>query len=437
MAFQQTLDAGRAEREPIFAYQWYVVGLLTLISSIQYLDRYVLSILMEPLKSEFSLSDTQLGFLVGVCFVIPYALSAIPLGIVADRYSCRKLIAAVLAIWSSLTAICSLAGSYWHLVLIRMGVGAAESPTKPAAVSIISNLFPMRRRSTAIGIFWTGSSIGTVIAFVFGGYIAVNFGWRMAFLIAGMPGIILSLLLIMTVKEVAPRGADDRILTEGVAATPSAKTFGFVLKQRSLMLMYFGATMVWTVSAGVGAWMASFLIRIHGMSIQEAGIVFGLAHGLTAWIGSVGGGRVADFVAGKDVSQIAKLSAAVAFAAALSATGMLLSPSLPVMIALIATFSIFSAGAITPVIGLGQSLVGPRMRATVMSGFLVFSNLIAAGAGPQIVGGLSDYYAQWLGDAAIRYAILSLVLLEFVAIAALLMSLRTLNADLARAARLS
>ena len=436
MAFQHTLDAGRVEREPIFAYHWYVVGLLTLISAIQYLDRFVVSILMEPLKGEFGLSDTQLGFLVGACFVIPYALSAIPLGIVADRYSCRKLIAAVLAIWSSLTAICSLAGSYWHLVLIRMGVGAAESPTKPAAVSIISNLFPMRMRSTAIGIFWTGSSIGTVIAFVFGGYIAVNFGWRMAFLIAGIPGIILSLLLIMTVKEVAPRGADDRFLTEGVTATPIAKTFAFVLTQRSLILMYLGAIMVWTVSAGVGAWMASFLIRVHGKDIQEAGIIFGLAHGLTAWIGSIGGGRMADYVAGKDVSLVAKLSAAAAFAAALSATGMLLSPSLPVMIALIATFSIFAAGAITPVIGLGQSLVGPRMRATVMAGFLVFSNLIAAAAGPQIVGGLSDYYAQWFGDGAIRYAILSLVLLEFVAITALLMSLRTLKGDLARAARL-
>ena len=145
---------------------------------------------------------------------------------------------------------------------------------------------------------------------------------------------------------------------------------------------------------------------------------------------------MADYVAGKDVSLVAKLSAAAAFAAALSATGMLLSPSLPVMIALIATFSIFAAGAITPVIGLGQSLVGPRMRATVMAGFLVFSNLIAAAAGPQIVGGLSDYYAQWFGDGAIRYAILSLVLLEFVAITALLMSLRTLKEDLARAARL-
>lgn len=431
-------STGQAQADPsqrITAYHWYVVGLLTLISAMQYLDRQVIAILIEPLKLEFDLSDSQIGFLVGASFAVPFAIAAIPLGVLADRHGYRRLVAAVLALWSGLTMICAAAGSYWHLVMARIGVGAAESPTKPAAVALISDLFPLRQRSTAIGVFWTGSSIGTVIAFVFGGYVAAELGWRMAFLIAGLPGLVLAVLLMATVREPARRGADDRIIAGESAPIPTRTILKFLVTQRALLLLYAAAIMVWTVGAGISTWMASFLIRVHGMDIRQAGLYFGVAHGMTAWIGSVLGGAVADFAARRDATMVARVSAIAALAGAVFVAGMLLSPSVPAMVAFVCLWSVVQAGAITPIVGLSQSLVKPRMRATTMAAFLMLSNLFAVAVGPQIIGTMSDVFAPWAGTEAIRYSMLLLMLFDVAAAGLLVASTRTLARDIESAAR--
>lgn len=421
--------------KPIKFYHWYVVVLLTFISAIQYLDRQVLAIVIEPLKSEFHLSDTELGFLVGTVFAIATAVAGIPLGILADRVSCRKLLASVLVIWSSLTIICSMATSYLHLILIRIGVGAAEAPTKPAAVSLISDLVPTNNRSSAIGLFWTGSSLGTVIAFVFGSYIAAHFGWRIALVIAGLPGLLLAALLILTVKDPARRGADDKIITGESKATPILTTFKFILSQYSLLLMWTGAILTWAVAAGINVWMISFLVRIHDLNLQQAGLLFGIAHGGTSWLGSILGGWIADFVAKRNIMWVTKVSGFASLLAGLCAIGMLLTGSLPLLIIFCVLWSVAQTANVVPIIAFSQSLVGPRMRATAMAIFLTVSMLVAQGLlGPQLIGVLSDFFTRWWQEESIRYGILAMTLLNFIAIGIYLLSNIWLKRDLAKAA---
>src|SRR5262249_5358435 len=159
----------------------------------------------EPLKKEFGLSDTQLGFLTGSCYAISYAIAGIPLGALGDRVNRRNLLAGVLAIWSGMTALSGLAQNLFHLAAARLFVGASESSNMPLAMSMMSDLFTRTERSRAFGIYWTGISIGGVLGYAVGGPVAAAWGWRAAFLISGIPGLALAMLLILTLREPARR----------------------------------------------------------------------------------------------------------------------------------------------------------------------------------------------------------------------------------------
>ena len=216
----------------------YVLALLTLVYTFNHIDRQVLVILLEPIKADLKLDDAQLGLLTGLAFAAFYATLGIPMAMWADRGNRRTIISLSLAVWSGMTAVSGLAQNFWHLLVARMGVGVGEAGGTPPATSIISDLYAPHERATALGIYTTGIGFGILGGFALGGLVYEAFGWRAAFFIAGIPGLILALLVRFTLKE-PKRGAIEQRVDDGEA--PSiGETLKFISGQTSFLLLLLG-----------------------------------------------------------------------------------------------------------------------------------------------------------------------------------------------------
>src|SRR5580698_4607377 len=273
---------------PSTLYRNYVLFMLTIVYVFNFIDRQVLVILQESIKKDLRLSDAQLGFLSGFTFAIFYAVLGVPIARLADRTNRRNTITLSLGLWSIMTAVSGTARNFIQLAAARIGVGVGEAGGSPPAHAMISDYFPPRQRSTALSIYSTGIYIGTLIGFIMGGYLNQRLGWRTAFFVVGLPGIIFSLLFYATVKE-PRRGATD---TETlVIESPSLRE---VLKR-----LYATKTFVFLAIAsalnvfciyGLINWAPSFLERLHGMKPAEVGALLGLIYGIGGGAGSFAGG---------------------------------------------------------------------------------------------------------------------------------------------------
>jgi len=202
------VQALRSRLEGKAGYRWYVVGVLTAVYASSQVDRQIMAILLEPIKIELGASDTQMGFLVGLTFAIFYATLGMPIAMLADRTNRRNIITAAISIWSAMTVLCGYAGSFFQLALARIGVGVGEAGSTPPSHSIIADLFPPESRGTAMGVFALGVNIGLLIAYLAGGWLSENYGWRMTFVIVGLPGLLIAAILFLTVKEPRRGGAE-------------------------------------------------------------------------------------------------------------------------------------------------------------------------------------------------------------------------------------
>ena len=182
-------------------YRWYAVGVLTAVYASSQVDRQIMAILLEPIKIELGASDTQMGFLVGLTFAIFYATLGMPIAMLADRTNRRNIITAAISIWSAMTVLCGYAASFFQLALARIGVGVGEAGSTPPSHSIIADLFPPERRGTAMGVFALGVNIGLLIAYLAGGWLSEHYGWRLTFVIVGLPGLLIAAILYLTVAE--------------------------------------------------------------------------------------------------------------------------------------------------------------------------------------------------------------------------------------------
>jgi predicted MFS family arabinose efflux permease len=368
---------------------WYTLVILTLVYVSNSIDRTAMSILIEPVKAEFKLSDSQLGLLTGLAFGLTYALAGLPLGWLIDRVNRTRLLAAVVAIWSLCTAVCGLAQSYPALVMARLAVGASESAAAPTAMSMIADLFPKNRRSTAMGVFWTSTAFGTAISLVLGGVIAANYGWRAAFFVAGVPGLILAVLIILTVRE----PARERDLGQGDAGpAPSLfQTLRFVCANPTVFHAFVGIGLASLAMSGVPVWAASFLVRTQGFTLPQAGLMAGLGVGLFGALGSLMGGPVGDAVVRRWGVQALPAAPMVACVLA-CASGLVfaLGSSLAVVALGFIVFEIVSRGFTAPAYAILVTGVEPRMRGVVVSAVQAVTNLIGYGVGPLVVGVVSD-----------------------------------------------
>ncbi|MEK9588855.1 MAG: MFS transporter [Gammaproteobacteria bacterium] len=384
----------------------YALGVLVVVYTFNFIDRQILSILLEPIKQDLGLSDSALGMLTGFAFALFYATLGIPIARFADRSNRRNLIAWALAIWSAMTAVSGLAQNFWHLLLARIGVGVGEAGCSPPAHSMLADYFPKENRATALGIYSLGIPFGILFGFIAGGWLNEFFGWRVAFFIVGVPGLLLAILVRFTLRE-PPRGmAEGRVADEEQPTI--METFRFLWSKRSFRHMAVGGGLTAFVGYGVITWVPSFLIRSYGMSTGDVGTYLGLILGIPGGIGIALGGYLADRYGARDtrwylwiVSVALIASMPLFFGVYLSNTAFasLMFLILPILLGNFYQATTFSQT---------QGLVSLRMRSVAAAVLLFILNMIGLGAGPQAVGILSDVLQPSYGDESLRYALLIL-----------------------------
>ena len=390
-----------------------IVLLLSAIYAVNYIDRQILAIILEHIKHEFGVSDTLLGLLVGPAFALFYATLGMPIALAADRMSRSRIIAASLACFSVMTLACGLAARFWQLVVARMLTGVGEAGTYPPA-----------ERATAQAIYATGVNVGLMIAFFAGGWIADNYGWRAAFIAAGVPGLVLTLLVVLILRD-PPRAV--------VARTGAEARLGFLWRQRSYRYIVLGTAMSAFSGYGITAFVPAFLIRSHGMGSTEVGLIFALIVGLGGGLGTYATGRIADLAARRGGIQRNLLVPAVA---AIIATPFwvpfFLSGKVAVAIAAAVIPVSLSASFIGPCVATIQTITPPAMRARAAAIQLFVGNLIGLGLGPLVIGVLSDLLRPLLGADSLRYAMFAGVAAAFASIPFYLIAARHVPEDLAR-----
>lgn len=369
------------------AYRAWVLFALVVVYTFNFIDRVLVSIVQEPIRAEFNLTDTQLGLLGGPTFAILYTLLGIPIARLAERKNRMTILAVCVGLWSAMTAACGLATSYATLLLARIGVSIGEAGCTPPAQSVIGDYFPESSRATALSIYALGIPIGSMLAAVGGGLIAEAMGWREAFLALGLPGLALAILVKLTVRE-PPRSSG------GTEAPGLRETAALLSKKSAFWFAALGGAMASFVGYGVGQFTNSFFMRSHELSILEASQITGLLIGAFGAIGTFFSGWLADRVRARFPNAIAWLPA-VGFliAGPLNVAGYM-TGSLPLAIALLATAQLGSSLYLGSMYAISQGVVHPRMRATAVAVLLFVVNLIGYAGGPPAIGALSDFIAN-------------------------------------------
>ena len=426
----QTSDTGDTDKRN----RWWALALLTALYTLSTVDRNVVSILAEPIRQEFGLSDSQLGFLTGTVFAISFSLAGIPLGLLADRVNRVRLLAGLLAIWSLLTVVSGFTRTYVALLLARIGVAAAESGASPASMSLITDLFPKEKRGTALGFFYTSTPLGLAIGFGLGGFIAAHFGWRAAFLFAGLPGLIISALLILTLRE-PKRGAQDAPRSGSAALVGSSlpQLLKLTLQRKTMLFLLLAAVSMIIAQAGIGSFIAPFLIRIHGLPIDQVGGMVALAWGGGGLFGLPLGGIFADRAAKGSPERAPRFVALSAALTAPLAIAAFLAPNPTLALALVFGCSIVGHAYYGATFSVYLSVAPAAIRGAAGALLIVALNLIGYGVGPQFTGILSDVFAAQGVANSLRWALVSVSCVYLVAALFFVASSFTVRRDLASA----
>lgn len=415
-------------------YRRYVLVLLLLVYVFNFVDRQILSVLLESIKREFRLTDTQLGLLGGVAFGFMYTLVGIPLAWVADRFNRRNIIAIALATWSAMTALCGQATGFASFFLARMGVGIGEAGGMPPSYSLIADYFPPERRGFALAVFNMGIPFGVMTGFLLGGWVNEIYGWRSAFLVVGLPGVVLALVLWLTLRE-PPRGRYDNVEARG-APPPVWSTVRFLWCRPACRHLCLAASLYGLAAWGAGVWQPSFFIRVHGMSSGVAGTWLALVFGLSGATGAMLGGSLSD--------RLAKATGDQRWYTWISAGGVLISIPFVFLVYLwpdpipallfLSVPTIFGHMYLGPTMAMLLGIAGTRRRAVAAAIYGFILNLVSMGAGPLIVGMSSDHLQSRYGAEGLRYSILLLVVVATSwAAVHFLLAARTLREDLASA----
>lgn len=407
------------------------LALLTVIATVQFFDRALMVVIMEPIKREFALSDAQLGILAGLSYAAAFALAGIPLGWLADRAHRRNLLAALLAVWSLMVAMAGSASQFFTLIAARIGIGVMDAGGQPCSVSIIADLYPPQRRASAVAVFYVGVPLGMAAGFMAGAMLAAHWGWRTALFVAAVPGLLLSLALLLWVRE-PQRGASENS-TVDLVSPGLAQTLGFMRGQRSLMLMMGGSVLVTAASSAMMSWIGSLLVRSHGLTLEQVGLLTAICMGGFGALGTLLFGRLADRVGAKDMDGQPRLMAVGALLIAVLGAMVCLLPEVSLVAAALALFAACVAGLNGPTYALTQTLVRVRMRGTSMSVLLVLLNLIGVGVGPTLVGVLSDQLTGPFGADSVRWAMLCVLGFCVPAVLLFWRSAACIGADLERA----
>ncbi len=368
--------------------QILVLALLLAASVCSYVDRYILPLLQEMIKPELRLSDVQLGLATGPAFAIFYSLSGLPVARLAERFDRRRLLAATVTFWSIMTALCGSAGSLVSLVAFRLGVGAGEGGGVPVSHSLLSDYFPRKQRGLAMAVLSTGAPIAGITMPFVGGYVAHIWGWRVAFVTLGMSGLILSLLILLTLRD--PR-------TDGVTPRPRNEAFWtdirWLFGNRAFAWLFVAGALMGIGKGGFATFLPSFMMRVHHLDLVQTGGVIGIS-GVAGVVGTFVGGYLADRFADERGRSYPLVCAVGGIITAAFYFGALYQTAwIPTLILLIGgTFA--SDMKTGPNYAAVQNLVPARMRATATAVFMIAATLIGSSVGPLIAGFASDYAAS-------------------------------------------
>lgn len=425
--------AGEARTEERFspAYRRYVLALLFVAYVFNFIDRQILSILLEPIKRDLGASDTMMGFLTGIAFALFYTVMGIPIARFADRGVRRSVMAAGIAVWSAMTAISGLARTPWQLAAARIGVGVGEAALSPPAHSLLSDYFPPARRATALSIYSMGIHVGIMFGFVAGGWINELFGWREAFFVVGLPGLVVALLVRFTVRE-PQRGASEA--SRDASDAPSVgEVLRFLWALRSFRHFALAGALTSFAGYGLTMWGPAFLIRVHGMSTGEAGTWLGILTGVFGAAGAFAGGTLSDRLGVGDKRWYLWLPAIAAGVALPFGAAFLLIPHPETALLLFTPALFVGAMWLGPVFSLTQTMARLRMRSVSAAILFFIINLIGLGLGPQVVGVLNDTLFADLGAESVRASLLLVIVgMNLWALVHFLLAARTLRADLQR-----
>jgi len=411
-------------------YANYVLGVLFTVYVFNFVDRQIVSVFIGPIREEFALSDTSVGLLVGFAFALLYTIAGIPIARWADRGNRRTIIALGLAVWSAMTVATGFARTFVHLFMARVGVGLGEAAGTPPAHSLISDYFPLHRRATALAIYSSAVFVGSAIAFLGGGFMRQHFDWRTAFYALGVPGILFALVVYFTVRE-PPRGYAERIKTD---SKPSSlmETLRFLMGSASWRYLLIGSSGISIVGYAVLMWGFEFYGRIHGIPPFELGKWIALTTALGGCLGTLAGGRITDYLYARSRAMAVVVPGLLTLLAMPIGACFLLVESSTVSFGFLFGFNVMLNLYMATMYNTNLSLARLRMRSTATAILLFTINIFGAGAGPFIVGALSDMVAPTYGEESIRYA---LVITLFIGAAGSLCYVRagqTLERDLQR-----
>jgi MFS family permease len=426
IAPQAAAHAGTAARRPTRRY--YVLALLTAVYALNFLDRTIFNVLIEPIKKEFTLSDTTMGLLAGFGFVLFYSLLGIPIARVADRLSRRNIVALAFAFWSAMTFLCGMASSVASLAIARIGVGIGESAGTPASQSMIADLFDKNERPRALGIYAIGTYLGVFLGYFIGGYVNQHYGWRMAFFSAGLPGIALAAILWLTIAE-PKRGANAEVFTP----EPIGPTLGFLASQKSFIIVLIGFCLTTYTNYATAAWIPPFMARVHHLSSAEIGTYAGTFKGMFGMAGTLAGGLMVAQLSRRDDRWKLWAPAITSGLAGPVFALCMLTPDFATMVAALAATSFLVGFHLGPVFAIAQTVARPSMRALASAIILLTATCFGQGVGPLAVGMINDALKNDYGVEAVRYSLLSAALTTMLGALLFVWAAASIRADIRRA----
>jgi predicted MFS family arabinose efflux permease len=408
-------------------YRAYVLAILVVVYTFNFIDRMIVAILAPPIKADLALSDTQLGLLGGTAFALFYTGLGVPIAWLADRFSRTWIMTAALALWSAFTAGCGVAQSFTQLFLARLGVGVGEAGGVAPAYSLIADYFPPAQRARALAVYSFGIPLGSALGLVFGGLIASAIDWRAAFFVVGLAGLLLAPVFRLTVREPMRGGLDAA--SQRLPAPPMRQVLGALARKPAFWLLAFGAASSSIMGYGLFFWVPSLFVRSYGLDLVEVSLFFG---GIVLIGGTAGiwlGGSLADRYGAARRSAYALVPAAALLACVPFYALGVFSPALTLAFFVFLVPTALGLVWLGPVLAAVQHLVVPGMRATASAVFLFVNNLIGIGGGTLLIGALSDALSARFGAGSLRYAILAGTSFYVVSAGLLVLASRHLERD--------
>ena len=387
------------------------LGLLCVAGFLTTVDRVAFPVVIEPIRRELVLTDTQMGLLTGLAFSAMYALVSLPVARWADVGDRRTIIALSLSIWSIMTAMCGFAQSVWQLFLARFGVGFGEAGSNAPVQSLICDYYPAERRSLPLALFGLGAAVGGIVGFGLVGLAADRFGWRHALMLSSLPGLLVAVMIRLWVIE--PRA--QAVSTDHMTASrpPLLEVVAVLLRKRAFVQVCIAFAIWGLASSGTGPWLPSFLMRAHHISLTRVGLTLGLVVGVSLCIGLILGGWIGNRLLARDIVWGLRLPALGMGLYTVLTVGAFLSASLTVALILLFFAGCVGGLVVAPLLATVGGLVSSHVRALSLAVMGLLSALVGSGLGPLGVGFLSDQLRGPFGTESLRYSLVLMTLLIF------------------------